>query len=104
LLLNSSFAEFLVLISYFIPPDLIDSSYQFPVIVMLGPNTEEKVNMPAIDTGDNQSQNADVKQSLTTNADKAASFLLNTEGYAELTLEAEKKLKRKIDLFMIPMV
>ena len=41
---------------------------------------------------------------MTENADKAAGFLLNTEGYAELTPEAEKRLKRKIDWFMIPMV
>lgn len=36
-------------------------------------------------------------------ADLAARFLLNAEGYGNLTPEAEKKLLQKIDWVMIPM-
>ncbi len=45
-----------------------------------------------------------VKQEAPAQADQAAGFLLNAEGYGPLTPEAEKALKRKIDWIMIPMV
>jgi hypothetical protein len=38
------------------------------------------------------------------NADLAAGFLLNAEGYNPLSPEDEKKLLHKIDWIMIPMV
>ncbi|TVY49056.1 putative transporter [Lachnellula occidentalis] len=44
------------------------------------------------------------KVAIPDDADKAANFLLNTEGYAELSAEAEKRLKRKIDWIMVPML
>lgn len=37
-------------------------------------------------------------------ADKAANFLLYTEGYEPLSAKEEKKLKRRIDWIMIPML
>jgi len=46
----------------------------------------------------------DAKVAVPVDADKAANFLLNTEGYDELSPEAEKRLKRKIDWVMVPMV
>lgn len=48
-------------------------------------------------SGDNSK--LDTKQ-----ADLAADFLLTTENYAPLTLDAEMRLKRKIDWVMVPMV
>ncbi len=45
-----------------------------------------------------------VKHEAPAQADQAAGFLLNAEGYGPLSPEAEKALKRKIDWIMIPMV
>ena len=71
---------------------------------MSNPASDDKVTAPVVQASDTRSQKGDEKLVVTVNADKAAGFLLNTEGYAELTPEAEKRLKRKIDWFMIPMV
>tara|TARA_R110002060_G_scaffold38628_1_gene49892 strand:+ start:1405 stop:1626 length:222 start_codon:yes stop_codon:yes gene_type:complete len=71
---------------------------------MSNPASDDKVTAPEVQASDTRSQKGDEKLVVTENADKAAGFLLNTEGYAELTPEAEKRLKRKIDWFMIPMV
>lgn len=71
---------------------------------MSNPAADDKVAAPEVQASDTRSQKGDEKLVMTENADKAAGFLLNTEGYAELTPEAEKRLKRKIDWFMIPMV
>lgn len=66
---------------------------------------DDKVAMPDIEPGDNQSQTVDGKLDVPADADKAAGFLLQGgEDYGELTPEAEKRLKRKIDWFMVPMV
>lgn len=68
--------------------------------------SDDKVTAPEpeVRPSDTRSQKGDEKLVVTENADKAAGFLLTTEGYAELTPEAEKRLKRKIDWFMIPML
>lgn len=62
---------------------------------------DEKIN--TIDDGTMEigikADSIDTKQ-----ADLAANFLLTTENYAVLTPESEKRLKRKIDLIMVPMV
>ncbi|PVH79121.1 MFS general substrate transporter [Cadophora sp. DSE1049] len=71
---------------------------------MSNPASDDKVTAPEVQPSDTQSQKGDEKLIVTENADKAAGFLLHTEGYAELTPEAEKRLKRKIDWFMIPML
>ncbi len=71
---------------------------------MSKPTSDDKIAAPEVETSDNQSQNVDAKLESTADADKAADFLLNADGYGELTAEAEKRLKRKIDWFMIPMV
>jgi hypothetical protein len=65
---------------------------------------DDKVAVPDLETGDSQSQHVGDKLGVSPDADKAAGFLLNTEGYEALTAEAEKRLKRKIDWFMVPMV
>ena len=66
--------------------------------------TDEKIGTPdaaPIEVGlDNTKGDAiDSKQ-----VDLAANFLLNAENYGPLTPEAEKRLKRKIDWVMVPMV
>jgi ACS family allantoate permease-like MFS transporter len=68
------------------------------------PMPDEKAAMPDVETTDNHSQAVDGKLDVPEDVDKAAGFLLNAEGYGELTSKAEKRLKRKIDWFMVPMV
>lgn len=62
-----------------------------------------EVPSPALDVETGTSDIVPEKQASITDADKAANFLINTEGYTALTPEAEKRLKRKIDWIMIPM-
>jgi ACS family allantoate permease-like MFS transporter len=71
---------------------------------MSKPMNDEKISMPDIETADNHNTAVDGKLDIPADADKAAGFLLTAEGYGELTPEAEKSLKRRIDWFMIPMV
>ncbi|KAN0099339.1 allantoate permease [Hyaloscypha variabilis] len=68
------------------------------------PMPDEKAAMPDVETTDNHSQAVDGKLDVPEDVDKAAGFLLNAEGYGELTSKAEKRLKRKIDWFMVPML
>lgn len=44
------------------------------------------------------------EKSVANGADKAANFLLHTEEYEPLSSKEEKKLKRRIDWIMIPML
>ena len=46
----------------------------------------------------------DEKIALDAHVDKAAKFLNETQDYPPLTLEQEKKLIRKVDWIMIPIV
>ncbi|KAH8749465.1 major facilitator superfamily domain-containing protein [Hyaloscypha finlandica] len=71
---------------------------------MSKPMNDEKISMPDIETADNHNTAVDGKLDIPADADKAAGFLLTAEGYGELTPEAEKSLKRRIDWFMIPML
>jgi MFS transporter, ACS family, allantoate permease len=71
---------------------------------MSKPMNDEKIAMPDIETADNHNTAVDGKLDIPAGADKAAGFLLTAEGYGELTPEAEKSLKRRIDWFMVPMV
>lgn len=71
---------------------------------MSKPVGDDKVTAPDVEAGDGQSQMADTKLEVPADADIAAGFLLNTDRYGELSPEAEKRLKRKLDWFMIPMV
>jgi ACS family allantoate permease-like MFS transporter len=59
---------------------------------------------------DKKASNVDIEQSTDPKAsdsqhmDKAAKFLNETQEYPPLTAEAEKKLLRKVDWIMIPVV
>ena len=65
---------------------------------------DDKISTPDVEIGDNQSQHQNEKLQQPNDVDRAAGFLLNAAAYGELTPEAEKRLKRKIDWVMIPMV
>ncbi|RDW67561.1 hypothetical protein BP6252_08957 [Coleophoma cylindrospora] len=66
--------------------------------------TNEKMDTTDAEVMDVAVESAKVDSVDTKQADSAANFLLTTENYASLTPEAEKKLKRKIDWVMIPML
>jgi hypothetical protein len=51
-----------------------------------------------------QTVEVDEKAALNQHVDKAAQFLAETEDYPPLSAAAEKKLMRKVDWIMIPVV
>jgi len=67
-------------------------------------DTKSPIGDNKIDTADIEGENALKTTDLPADADLAADFLANTDGYGPLTSEEEIKLKRKIDWTMIPMV
>ncbi|RDL33049.1 Uncharacterized protein BP5553_08488 [Venustampulla echinocandica] len=69
---------------------------------MSQPITDDKATMSDVEAA-SQNEKKNVASGAPADVDKAAGFLLNTEGYDNLTPEAEKKLKQKIDWIMIPM-
>lgn len=67
---------------------------------MSKPSMEKVTSTPDVEIAHTPSHTTtahDAKVAVPVDADKAANFILNTEGYAELSAEAEKRVKRKID-------